>query len=289
MNVIRVDNLKKFFGKTKAVDGISFEVREGEIMGFLGPNGAGKTTTIRCMMDFLRPDEGKIKILGLDAQIDSQKLKRDIGFLPEEDNLYNSWSGRDHINLVKKIRGSKIQEDELVARLKFDPRKKVKTLSTGNKQKLGLILALMHKPKVLILDEPTSGLDPLLQHTIYDILKSEARRGTSIFMSSHNLAEVERICDRACIIKNGKIVTIESISELKNKKLYTIYVYFEKMIPKDMLISERVEIIKEFEDGFMLTVRGDINPLLYKLNQQKLKDLEINHANLEEIFMEHYK
>ncbi len=219
MSVIQIDNLKKYFGQTKAVDGISFEVKKGEIFGFLGPNGAGKTTTIRCMMDFLRPDEGTIEILGLDAQTDSPKLKGDIGFLSEEVNLYHNWTGQEHINLVKKIRGGGIDESDLIAKLDFNPQKKVKKLSLGNKQKLGLILALMHQPKILILDEPTTGLDPLLQQTIYEILQSEAQKGNTIFMSSHNLFEVERLCDRVCIIKNGKIVAIESIPEERRKKL----------------------------------------------------------------------
>lgn len=289
MDAISVKNLKKYFGKTKAVDGISFEVNEGEIYGFLGPNGAGKTTTIRCMMDFLRPDEGSIEILGLDAHEDSTKLKKDIGFLSGEVNLYEDWSGHNHVSLLEKIRGLSKFDEELIKKLDFDPRKKVKNLSTGNKQKLALILALMHKPKVLIMDEPTTGLDPLLQNTIHETLKSEAKRGSTIFMSSHNLAEVERICDRVCIIKNGKIVTIESVPELKKKRLYTVYAYFEGQVPKEQLAANGIEITEELEGGVALSVKGDIRPLLTKLNQFTVKDLEISHANLEEVFMEFYK
>ncbi|PIS12528.1 hypothetical protein COT70_00535 [candidate division WWE3 bacterium CG09_land_8_20_14_0_10_47_33] len=290
MCAIHVKNLKKYFGETRAVDGISFEIKEGEIFGYLGPNGAGKTTTIRCMMDFLRPDEGMIEILGLDAQAQSAKLKQEIGFLSEEDNLYQDWTGQEHINLIKRIRGGKTRESELITKLDFDPNKKVKTLSSGNKQKLGLILALMHQPKVLILDEPTKGLDPLLQHTVHEILQTEVKeRNTSIFMSSHNLSEVEKTCDRVCVLKAGKVVAIESISDIKKKKLYTIYIYFDGEVPeRKKLAALDVEIIKELSNGLVLSVRGEIKPVLAKLSKLNLKDLEITHASLEEVFMEFY-
>jgi len=290
MCAIHVKNLKKYFGETRAVDGISFEIKEGEIFGYLGPNGAGKTTTIRCMMDFLRPDEGMIEILGLDAQAQSAKLKQEIGFLSEEDNLYQDWTGHEHINLIKRIRGGKTRESELITKLDFDPNKKVKTLSSGNKQKLGLILALMHQPKVLILDEPTKGLDPLLQHTVHEILQTEVKeRNTSIFMSSHNLSEVEKTCDRVCVLKAGKVVAIESISDIKKKKLYTIYIYFDGEVPeRKKLAALDVEIIKELSNGLVLSVRGEIKPVLAKLSKLNLKDLEITHASLEEVFMEFY-
>ena len=289
MAVINVQNLKKSFGKTKAVDGISFDVKEGEIVGFLGPNGAGKTTAIRCMMDFLRPNEGSIEIFGFDAQKDSEKLKNDIGHLSSESTLYNSWTGQEHIDFLEKIRGVSQLDEELIKNLKFDSRKKVSTLSTGNRRKLSLILALMHEPKLLILDEPTVGLDPLLQNYIYEILKSQAAKGNTVFMSSHNLTEVEKVCDRVIVLKTGKIVTTETIKALRSKKIYTIYAYFEGEVPKNQLTAES-QLIKEFTGGVALKVRGDIKPLLVKLSGYKnLKDLEISHASLEEVFMEFYK
>ncbi|OGZ40115.1 MAG: hypothetical protein A3I20_00665 [Candidatus Portnoybacteria bacterium RIFCSPLOWO2_02_FULL_40_15] len=290
MKAIRIENLKKYFGQTRAVDGISFEVEEGEIMGFLGPNGAGKTTTIRCMMDFLHPDTGKIDILGLDAQKDSEKLKRDLGFLSGEVAFYNSWTGAEHISFLEKIKGISSFDEELAAKLKLDIRKKAGTLSSGNRQKLGLILALMHQPKLLILDEPTLGLDPLLQNYIYEILKGEAASGKTIFMSSHNLAEVEKICDRVIILKEGKIVALESINAIKRKRIYTIYAYFEGKVPKEELVTDGVSLIEEFSGGLALRVKGDTKPLLKKLaSYESLKDLEITHAGLEEVFMEFYR
>lgn len=290
MAVISVKNLKKHFGKTKAVDGISFEVNEGEIVGFLGPNGAGKTTAIRCMMDFLRPTEGKIDIFGLDAQNNSAKLKKDIGHLSSESTLYGSWTGQEHIHFLEKIRGLSHFDEELIDKLKFDPRKKASALSTGNRRKLGVILALMHQPKLLILDEPTVGLDPFLQNYIYEIFRTEAAKGNTVFMSSHNLAEVEKICDRVVVLREGKIVAVETVSALRAKKIYTIYAFFEGDVPKKELSTDGVELIKEFSDGLALHVKGDIKPLLVKLGGYKnLKDLEITHASLEEVFMKLYE
>ena len=289
MSIIKVENLKKYYGKTKAVDDISFEVQKGEILGFLGPNGAGKTTTIRCMMNFLSLDEGKITILNKDSHKCSAELKKDIGYLSGEVELYENWTGKEHIALLKKLRKGKFIDSELIRNLEFDPSKKFKNLSSGNKQKLGLILALMHRPKVLILDEPTSGLDPLLQDVIYDTLKSEVKKGKTIFMSSHNLAEVERICDRVVILREGKIVGREKISDLKKKRMYTVYVYFDEKVARAKIESSEIQVNKTLEKGFLLTVTGDIRPLLRKLDNFKVKDIEITHSSLEDVFLEFYR
>lgn len=289
MSVIVVENLKKYFGQTKAVDGVSFEVNQGEILGFLGPNGAGKTTTIRCLMGFTKPTTGKITILGRDAATESEGLKTDIGYLSSESTLYDSWTGREHIQFLEKIRGKSQLDEKLITDLRFDPGKKVKNLSTGNHRKLALILALMHQPKILILDEPTVGLDPLLQNYIYDILKKHAAKGNTVFMSSHNLPEVQKICDRVVVLKEGKVSAVEKVSEFRAKQIYTVYAYFDGAVPtKDLAASGT--IIEEFTAGLALNVKGDIKPLLVKLSKYKnLKDVDISHANLEEIFLEFYK
>lgn len=289
MDVIEVKNLKKYFGKTKAVDDISFEVRKGEIFGFLGPNGAGKTTTIRCMIDFIRPTAGQLSILGLDAQKDSVYLKRKIGYLSGEARLYEKWKGKEHIEFIEKIRGKSKIVNNLIKKLDFDPKITAKHLSSGNKQKLALILALMHQPEVLIMDEPTLGLDPLLQNTIYDILEKFKEKGTTIFMSSHNLPEVEKVCDRAGIIKEGKMVGIETIEELGEKRLRRIEVRFKDEYNKSDFDFDGVEKINEIPDGLILTVRGDINPIVKKIAEYNLRDLEISHATLEDVFLEFYQ
>ncbi len=288
-NVIEVKNLKKNFGKVKAVDDISFDVKKGEIFGFLGPNGAGKTTAIRCIMDFIKAASGTIKILDKDSHKDSVWLKKKIGYLSGDVQLYDKWTGKEHIDLVEGIKGKSLNVDKLISSLNFDPIRKFKNLSSGNKQKLGLILALMHQPEVLVMDEPTLGLDPLLQNKIYEILESYKESGTTIFFSSHNLPEVERVCDRVGIIRNGKLVGIETIKELGKKRLRKIIVrFYDKVSPKDFDFNG-VEDIKEISDGLILTVRGEVGAVVKKLGEYKIHDIEISHASLEDAFLEFYK
>jgi len=289
MSVIEVKNLKKYFGKTHAVDGVSFSIEKGEIFGFLGPNGAGKTTTIRCLMNFLKPAEGQISILGKDSVKDSEFLKSKIGYLSGSVRLYDSWTGHDHISFIEAIRGKSKIVSDLIKKLDFDPKIKFKQLSTGNRQKLGLILALMSEPEILIMDEPTVGLDPLLQGTIYTVLENLNKKGTTIFMSSHNLSEVERLCSRVGIIKNGKIVALENIENLGKKRMHAVEIHFVGSFNKDNFRSEHIEVVQELPDGLILNVRGDINQLIDRLKSYPLKDLEITHASLEEVFLEFYE
>jgi len=289
MSVIGVKNLKKYFGSTKAVDGVSFSVEKGEIFGFLGPNGAGKTTAIRCMMDFIRPDSGRISILGKDAQSQSVALKAKIGYLVSGIYLNDYWTGLDHIKFVEQIRGkSKIVRD-LVKEFSYNPRIKVRSLSTGNKQKLGLILALMNEPEILILDEPTAGLDPILQNSVYRITRDFQKKGCTVFMSSHNLPEVEKICDRVAIIKDGKMADVEKISNLKGKKMHNVAVYFNGPVDADKFKLKGVEIVEQMPDGVNFKVKGDINPIFDELAKHSVKNVEISGATLEEIFLEFYQ
>lgn len=286
---IKIENLKKHFGSTKAVDGISFEIKKGETFGFLGPNGAGKTTTIRCLMDFIRPTDGKITMFGLDAQTDSVALKEKIGYLPGNVKLYSKWTGWEHIRFIESIRGKSENVKTLIEKFDFNPNARFGRLSSGNKQKLGLILALMNKPELLIMDEPTVGLDPLLQNKIYEVLEDLRKKGTTIFVSSHNLPEVERICDRVGIIKEGKMVEVENIAELGEKKLHKIEVRFEgKFNKKDFQING-VERVEEVSDGLILTVGGHIDPVIKKIAKYHVLDLEITHATLEDVFLKFYE
>jgi ABC-2 type transport system ATP-binding protein len=287
-SVIEVGNLKKSFGDTKAVNGISFEVRKGEIFGFLGPNGAGKTTTIRCLMDLLRPDEGEIQIFGRDAQQFAPKLKKRIGYLPGEVSFYGNWTGAEHIEFVEKLSQPSPIAKKLIKDFDLDVKFKTKNLSSGNRQKLGLILALMKQPELLILDEPTLGLDPLLQNKTHEILEEASKKGTTVFMSSHNLAEVERACHRVGIIKEGKLIEVESVRELKGKKIYNLTARFPQEAPQDFALPG-VEVIKRMPGGVVLRVKGDINPVLAKLKQYELTDIEISHESLEQVFLEFYQ
>ena len=287
-SAIELTKVYKRFGTTVALNGISFAVFPGEIMGFLGPNGAGKTTTIRCLMDFLRPDQGSISILGKDAHLESSAVKHEIGFLGGDVHLYNDWTGADHIRLIKQIRQTPTTEADLINRLQFDPKKRVKSLSTGNRQKLGLILALMHQPKLLILDEPTNGLDPILQNVIYTLLREAAATGTTILMSSHNLSEVEKICDRVTIIRQGKIVATEKIHDLVKKRIYHITAQLAKPTKK-LVLPAHIEQLDSDNTTIKLRAQGNIQTALKLLATLDIVDAEITHASLEETFLKFYE
>jgi len=288
MSVIEVSNLKKYFGKTRAVDGLSFEVEKGEIFGFLGPNGAGKTTTIRCLLDFLRPSAGEIKMFGLDSRKHGPEIKKKIGYLSGDVRLYDGWTGEEHLRFLESLRGKKSIGDELAAKLALNTKTKFKALSSGNKQKLGLVLALSFEPELLIMDEPTLGLDPLLQNQIYELLEESQKRGATIFMSSHNLAEVDRLCHRVGIIKEGRLIAIESIQVLKEKRMHVAKVIFSGPFNSQDFLLPNVEIRSQLPDGLILGITGDINPLIQRLAAYPLRELEISYASLEEIFLEFY-
>jgi len=290
MKAIQLKNFKRYFGKVKAVDGISLEVSKGEIFGFLGPNGAGKTTTIRAMMDFIRPTSGSISILGLDSVKGTVELKSKIGYLAPEPRLYDNLTGREHFQLVEKIRGRGARKEELIKKLGAEPNVKVKNLSTGNKQKISLVIALMHNPDVVILDEPTSGLDPLLQNTIYEILSEMGAKGKTVFMSSHNLSEVEKVCGRAAIIRAGKLVAVENIQKLNVKRLYKVWASYKNTKDlKDLKKIKGVEVETESDNDIYLNVSGKIDPVVKYFAEENIDDIRIEHAGLEETFLNFYK
>lgn len=289
MNAIEVKNLKKYFGKVKAIDGISFTVAKGEIFGFLGPNGAGKTTTIRCLMDYIRPTSGGVVILGKDSKKDTVEIKSKVGYIPGNIKLNNNWTGFDHLKFVESIRGKSETAEALAQKFELDLSKKFRNLSSGNKQKLGLVLALMSDPEVIIMDEPTVGLDPLLQNTIYEILLDLKAKGKTIFVSSHNLPEVERLCDRVGIIKQGKMVAVETLKGLEGKKLHKVEIRFSGKFNKSDFDFDGVEKIEDIADGVILTVGGNLNPIIRKLAKYDIADMEISHATLEEVFLKFYE
>jgi ABC-2 type transport system ATP-binding protein len=288
MPVIEVKNLQKHFGKTKAVDGVSFAVEKGEIFGFLGPNGAGKTTTIRCMMDFVRPTEGEIEILDKNAQKDSVALKRKIGYLSDSPRFYDHWTVSKHLAFQGTLRGRSQIIKDLLQKFGLNQKLRFSNLSSGNKRKLSIILALRNQPEVLILDEPTLSLDPLLQNAFHLYIEDFARAGGTVFMSSHNLSEVEKICDRVGIIKEGKMVTVEKISDMKLMKMYDVNFRAQTVDPK-MFEDKNTEVVSHTEGLVTLKVKGDINPIIKKLAQIQVKDLEIIHVSLEDIFLEFYE
>jgi ABC-2 type transport system ATP-binding protein len=287
--VVKIENLKKHFGLVKAVENVSFDVSKGETFGFLGPNGAGKTTTIRCLMDFIRPNSGSVRVFGLDSHHDSVQIKQKIGYLPGNVKLYSNWSGWEHIRFIESVRGQSKIVKELINKLDLDANAKFGSLSSGNKQKLGLILALMNEPELLVMDEPTVGLDPLLQNTIYQIINELKAKGTTVFVSSHNLPEVEKICDRAGIIKQGQMVAVENINDLGQKRLHKIEVRFIGNYSKHDFQADDIEDIQELRDGLIFTVGTSIDKVMKDITKYKIKDIEVTHANLEDVFMKFYK
>lgn len=287
--VVELKKITKSFGRKIAVNDVSISISEGEIFGFLGPNGAGKTTTIRCLMDFIRPTQGTVKLFGQDINTADNKYKNRIGFLSSDSVLYSNWTGQAHIDYMIKMRGIEQNAHELAAQFGLDLKAKVRHLSSGNKQKLGVILAIMHKPDLLVLDEPTRGLDPILQQEIYTILKDFRRRGGAVFMSSHNLAEVEQVCDRIGIIKEGKLVASETIQKVRQMKIHIIKVIFGTAYEEKDFHLPNVEIKNADKRNIEIHTKGNMNVLLQRLSRYSVSDIEITHASLEDVFLRYYE
>lgn len=285
---ISIKNVTKLYGNKRGINGVNLSVAQGEIFGFLGPNGAGKTTTIRCLMDFIRPNSGSIKILGKDAHQDSVEIKANTGFLSSDPALYGKWTGQQYLDFFAQLRG-KANIDDIVRRLDLDLNVQFQHLSSGNKQKLAVILALYGTPKLIIMDEPTKALDPLLQQEIYAILHEYKKSGGTVFVSSHNLPEVEKICDRVAVIREGKIVAEETMQSIREMAIHLVTISSQTAINAKDFDFPNVEIAHSSDKHTLLKVKGDLNPVMRTVTKYKLKDLEVTHANLEDIFLEYYK
>ncbi|MGM0641366.1 MAG: ABC transporter ATP-binding protein [Thermotogota bacterium] len=286
--MIKVENIKKYYGKYLGVEDISFEITKGEIYGLIGPNGAGKTTTIRAMMGMISIDKGSITIGNKNIPHDLKQIKRKIGYLPGEVNFYENMKVKDFFDFNDKFYKNidKKYEKELIELLELETNKKFKELSMGNKKKVGIIQAIIHKPEYIVFDEPTNGLDPLLQQKLYEILKNEKDRGATILFSSHILSEVEKICDRVGIMKKGKIIKESDIAEISkiSKKAITIYNLKNK---KEFSNFE----IKEESGSFItyLVKTQNLNSFFEKLSKSSYDDVEIKKPSLEEIFIDYYR
>ena len=290
MNIIETENLTKFYGRNRGIVDVNIRVEEGEIFGFVGPNGAGKTTTIRLLLGLIFPTRGKAKIFGKDVMIEGKKIRKIIGYVPGEVNFYPDAHIEDFLNFsasfyrdVDRKYLAKLCQD-----LYLDVKKKFRELSLGNKKKVAIVQALMHKPKLLILDEPTSGLDPLMQKTLFEILLDEKKEGTTIFFSSHVLSEVERLCDCVAMIKDGKIIKILDIEELKNSYLKVVRLQTEER-EKLMSIFKDSKVYSESERKYRILFGGNVNELLQKLSKIEIEDVFIEDPSLEEVFMQYYK
>lgn len=288
---IEIVQLHKAYGTIQAVKGISMSVERGEIFGFLGPNGAGKTTTIRCMLDVIRPSAGSIRILGLDAQRDTMALHQRIGYLPGDVRLPGDMTGRQVINYFSRLQGREpVLLDKLVSLFDVEMKRPLKGYSKGMRQKIGVVLAFMCDPEVLILDEPTSGLDPLLQRTFNEFLLEEQARGKTIFMSSHIMSDVEKICQRVAVIRKGELVTLEKVETLRQKAGQRIIVEFGDRVSTDELSRiPGVSNVSTTNGSYHFNISGSMDPLIKALSQHNVIRLQAEEAPLEEVFLKFYE
>ncbi|OJV64578.1 MAG: ABC transporter [Clostridiales bacterium 38-18] len=292
MNVIELNQLTKYYGKSRGIEQVTLDVKEGEIFGFIGPNGAGKSTTIRTMLGLLYPDSGTAKIFGKDCFMSGPEIRQEIGYLPSEVFYYDKMKVIDLLNYTAgffKNKNSKVKMRELAEIMELDLKKRIEDLSYGNKKKVGIVQGLMHSPKLIVLDEPTSGLDPLMQQKFFDIIKKENQNGASVFFSSHILAEVQSLCNRVAIIKDGQIIKVDDIKSMRedNYKKVTLK---GNQIPSDQFINlQGVTNIHHVDRELKFFYKGDINQLTHLVSQNSLKDVLIEEPTLEEIFMHYYR
>lgn len=290
-SVCQTSALTKFYGKHRGVLDLNLEVRQGEIFGYLGPNGAGKTTTIRLLLDFIRPSGGRATLWGLDAHRESQAIRRRVGYLPGELALYDRLTGQELLRYLANLRGGVTWSyvEALARRLECDLSRPIRTLSRGNKQKLGLLQALMHRPELLILDEPTSGLDPLMQQEFYRLLAEVRAEGRTVFLSSHNLPEVERICDRVGIIREGRLIAVEEVAALKARALRRLELHFAAPVPEAAFA--RLEGVRDVRvEGTTLhcTISGRVDAVIKAAAQFEVVNIVSHEPGLEEIFLAYY-
>lgn len=290
-NVIQTTGLTKFYGKHRGLIDLDLNVQAGEIVGYLGPNGAGKTTTIRLFLDFIRPTKGLTKIFGMDSRVHSMDIRRRVGYLPGEFKTYDNLTGDELLIHLANLRGEVDWQytKDLVERLELDLSRPIRTLSKGNKQKIGLVQAFMHQPELLLLDEPTSGLDPLMQQEFHRIARETTNRGQTVFLSSHVLTEVERIADRVMIIREGRLVLEEAVSTLKSKALRHLEIYFAEPISAETFIGlPGIRDVTVENNILYCTVEGSVNRLIKIASQYEMVNITSHEPDLEEIFLAYY-
>ena len=282
--------LTKFYGATRGIENLDLTVGHGEIFGFLGPNGAGKTTTIRMLMGLIRPTAGSAMVVGLDAWKQSVEIKRHVGAIQGDVRLYEHMHVQELLDYIDGFRSSAGSlRAELVERLDLAVGKKVKSLSRGNRQKVAIVVAMMHDPEILILDEPTLGLDPLMQQVFYAILGEFKQRGKTVFLSSHILSEVERVCDRVGIVKEGNLMDVRSIEELRQNKIRHMDVSFSGEVDISRLKAlPQVLDVKRLDSYLRITLRGDIDAIIKEIARYQVVDLTFTQPSLEDFFMSFY-
>jgi len=290
--VIELNNLTKMYGTNRGVEDLSLQIQPGTVVGFLGPNGAGKTTTISMLVDLIRPTKGSVQIFGLDAQKQGIEIRRRIGFLAGDFALDENLTGWQQLAYFGQLRGAfnKKRVDELATRLSCNLNRKIKTLSRGNRQKVGLISALMHDPELLIFDEPTSGLDPLIQAEFNKIIAEYKAAGKTTFISSHLLSEVQEICDEVAFIREGKLIAVQAMDSLANGLPKQIrIVSSDTSLKKSLGALKGLKIHTSGKGNYDCTYQGDLKPLLQMLAKHAIADVTISEADLETVFLKYYE
>ncbi|MDP9234424.1 MAG: ABC transporter ATP-binding protein [Actinomycetota bacterium] len=290
---IKTTKLTKFYGNTRGIEDLDLEILTGEVFGYLGPNGAGKSTTIRSLLDLIRPTSGHAEVLGMDTRRDSLAIRRRVGYLPGELVLYESLTGQELLEYLARLRGIEGvgAGHELAERLGLDLNRPIRSLSKGNKQKVGVVQAFMHSPDVLILDEPTSGLDPLVQHEFHQLIAETAERGSALLLSSHVLSEIEHVTHRVGIVRRGRLVAVEDIDALKAKAVSRIDITFARDdVPADAFnhlpgvreVAERGQLLS-------VTVEGPVDALVKAAARFEVVTIKTHEPDLEEVFLSYYK
>lgn len=288
---VETEDLTKTYDGVLALDHLNLTVRQGEIFGFLGPNGAGKTTTIRLLLDLIRPSAGRASVLGVDCQRQSLEARSLIGYLPGDLRLYPRLHGHDMLELVAHLRGTTLDRHyvkQLVDRLELDLTPRIATYSKGTRQKLGVVLALLARPPVLLLDEPTSGLDPLMQRAVWDIFRAEAARGTTIFFSTHVLSEAALICQTVGVLGAGRLIAVEPVAELQRRALRRLVVSFDGAVPE----SEKLpvaRIVAHEDHQLTLELTGEVDHVVKALAAFHVTDLRTEQPSLDDILLGYYQ
>nr|WP_242542218.1 ABC transporter ATP-binding protein [Vagococcus sp. DIV0080] len=285
-----MNQLTKTYKGVNAVEKVSLNIEEGEIFGFIGPNGAGKSTTIKMLLNFIFPTSGSASIFGLDCVTDSLAIKKEVGYVSSDVRYYQDMTSRDIFKYTADFHGIRNKEqviDEYVSYFEIDPDKKIAKLSLGNKKKVAIVSALLQNPKLLILDEPTNGLDPMIQHRLFEVLEAKRKEGMTIFLSSHDLHEIQAHCDRAAFIKNGQIISVESLQ--KGQDLEKKVMIKASNLNKEQLVALGGSNIQQIDNQWSFIFQGDMNQLMSQLTQLEIQDLVIQPLDLEDKFLSMYE
>ena len=289
--IIEIEKLTKWYGKSRGITDLDLAVEKGEVFGFLGPNGAGKTTTIRTMLDLIRPTSGRALVFGIESSADPVAIHRRVGYIPGEFTLYDRLTGKQTLEYFANLRGGvdPVYQASLIERFELDPSRRFREYSKGNKQKVGAIIALQHRPELLVLDEPTSGLDPLVQQTFFSTLRETVVDGATVFLSSHILSEVEKSCDRVAIIREGRLVKLDTVEGLRDLAHHQVELRFAGPVP--IAAFEALPGVSDLvADDHVLRMRvaGAITPVVQAAAQYELLDFVSREPSLEETFLAQY-